>query len=153
MPSMSIAIYLGMKRTCMFTVCVFNCIITLHAFLLAVPPNVLAGNRSLLALEQESVTICFSIENASPEVEVLNIRWFFTLDGTSDTDSMDITDEAIIGDTTLTFSDSRLELSLRGLTQDAAGIYRLVATNPAGIAFDFTNLTIQGNRACVANIL
>ena len=107
----------------------------------------------MLALEQESVTICFSIENASPEVEVLNIRWYFTLDGTSDTDSMDITDEAIIGDTTLTFSDSRLELSLRGLTQDAAGIYRLVATNPAGIAFDFTNLTIQGNRACVANIL
>ena len=121
-------------------------------FFLVVPPNVLAENRSLLALEQDSVTIRFSIENASPGVEVSNIRWYFTLDGTSDTDSMDITDEAAIGDTTLTFSDSRLELSLRGLTQDAAGIYRLVATNPAGIASDYTNLTIQGNGAYVAGI-
>ena len=128
----------------MFTVCMFNCKISLHNFLLAVPPNVLAENRSLLALEQDSVTIRFSIENAFPEVEVSNIRWYFVFDGANDTDLMDITDEATIGDTILTFSDSRLELTLRGLTQDAAGIYRLVATNPAGIALDYTNLTIQG---------
>ena len=59
---------------------------------------------------------------------------------------MDITDEATIGDTILMFSESRLELTLSGLTQDAAGIYRLVATNPVGMASDYTNLTIQGNR-------
>ena len=102
-------------------------------------------NRSLLALEQDSISIRFSIENAYPEVEVSNIRWYFTLDGTNHTDFIDITNEAMTGDTILTFSDSRLELTLSGLTQDAAGIYRLVATNPAGIASDYTNLTIQGN--------
>ena len=92
------------------------------------------------------MTIRFSIENASPEVQVSNIRWLFTLDLTIDADFIDITDENAIGDTTLTYSESRLELTLSGLTQDAAGIYVLVATNPAGMDSDFTNLTIQGNE-------
>ena len=101
----------------------------------------------MLALEQDDVTVRFSIENASPEVEVSNIHWYFVLHGTSDTEFMDISDKATLGDTILTFSGSRLEMTLSGLTQDAAGIYRLVATNPAGIASGYTNLTIQGNGA------
>ena len=105
------------------------------------PPNVLAENRTLLALEEDSVTIRFSIQDASPDVLVSNIRWFFIL---VNEDPIDITDEIAIGDTTLMYSESRLELTLSGLTQDAAGIYRLEATNPAGVDSDYTNLTIQG---------
>ena len=69
------------------------------------------------------------------------------LDGTSNIDFMNITNEAMIGDTIPTFSDSRLDLTLSGLTQNAAGTYRLVATNQGGTNFSFTNLTIQGNRS------
>ena len=106
------------------------------------PPIVLTNNRALLGLEQESITICFSTIDASPLVQLSDIRWFFIAG--VDVPEIDITEEEVLGETTLTFSESRLELSLSGLTQDAAGIYRLVATNPAGIASNYTNLTIQG---------
>ena len=105
-------------------------------------PVVLAVNSALLGLEQESITIRFSIIDASPLVQISNIRWFFI--GGVDVPEIDITEEEVLGETTLALSSSRLELSLSGLTQDAAGIYRLVVTNPAGIASNYTNLTIQG---------
>ena len=109
---------------------------------LAVPPVVLADNPALLGLEQESITISFSIDNASPLVQLSDIRWFFIAG--VDVPEIDITEEEVLGETTLTFSESRLELTLSGITQDAAGMYRLVATNPAGVASDYTNLTIEG---------
>ena len=112
-----------------------------HHVFPSVPPIVLAGNPALLGLEQESITIRFSINDASL-VQLSNIRWFFIAG--VDVPEMDITEEEMLGETALTFSESRLELTLSGLTQDAAGIYRLVATNPAGIASDDTNLSIQG---------
>ena len=102
----------------------------------------LTSNRALLGLEQESITIRFSIIDASPLVQLSNIHWFF-IAGVGGSE-MDITEEDMLGETALTFSDSRLELSLSGVTQDAAGIYRLVATNPAGITSNYTNITIQG---------
>ena len=109
------------------------------------PPVVLADNRSLLGLEEESIAIRFSINSDSPSVQTSDIRWYFIPDDTSDdSDFTDITEQRLIGETLLVFSESRLELTLSGLTQDAAGIYMLVATNPAGMAFDNTNLTIQG---------
>ena len=106
------------------------------------PPVVLADNPALLGLEQESITIRFSINNASPLVQLSDIRWFFIAG--VDVPEIDITEEEVLGETTLTFSDSHLELTLSGITQDAAGIYRLVATNPAGISSNYTNITIQG---------
>ena len=109
---------------------------------LAVPPVVLADNPALLGLEQESITIRFSINDASPLVQLSDIRWFFIAG--VDVPEIDITEEEVLGETTLTFSESRLELTLSDITQDAAGIYRLVATNPAGVASDYTNLTIEG---------
>ena len=105
-------------------------------------PVVQAENPSLLRLEGESVTIRFSILDAFPLVQLSDIRWFFIAG--VDVSETDITEEEMLGETTLAFSDSRLELTLSVLTQDAAGIYRLVATNPAGIASNYTNLTIQG---------
>ena len=106
------------------------------------PPVVLADNPALLGLEQESITIRFSINDASPLVQLSDIRWFFIAG--VDVPEIDITEEEVLGETTLTFSESRLELTLSGITQDAAGLYRLVATNPAGVASDYTNLTIEG---------
>ena len=115
-------------------------------FTLAVPPVVLAENRTRLGLEEESITIRFSIINASPEVLPSNIRWFFLEDGgNASADFRDITESNMIGSTQLSFSDPPLALTLSGLTQEAAGLYRLVATNPAGINSDYTNLTIEGN--------
>ena len=78
-------------------------------------------------------------------MQTSDIRWYFIPDEASnDSDFTDITEQTLIGETMLMFSMSRPELTLSGLTQDAAGIYMLVATNPAGMAFDYTNLTIQG---------
>ena len=119
-----------------------------HHVFPSVPPIVLAGNPALLGLEQESITIRFSINDASPLVQLSNIRWFFIAG--VDVSEIDITEEEILGETALIFSESLLELSLSGLTQDAAGIYRLVATNPAGIASNDTNLTIQGKHNLIS---
>ena len=102
----------------------------------------LADAQQLLGLEQESVTIRFFIFEASPPVQISNRRWLF-IAGT-DAPETDITEEERLGETVLTFSESRLELTLSGLTQDAEGVYRLVATNPAGVASNYTNLTIEG---------
>ena len=78
-------------------------------------------------------------------MQTSDIRWYFRSDeASSDSDFTDITEQALIGETVLSFSESRLELTLSGLTQDAAGIYRLEAINPAGVDSDYTNLTIQG---------
>ena len=101
-----------------------------------------AENPSLLSLEDESVTIRFSISDAFPLVQFSDIQWFFIAG--IDVSEIDITEAEVLGETALAFSESRLELTLSGLTQDAAGIYRLVATNPAGVASNFVNLTIQG---------
>ena len=102
----------------------------------------LADAQQLLGLEQEDTMISFSIFDASPMVQTSAIRWLFI----TDTDGLetDITEADRLGETALTFSESRLELTLSGLTQDAEGIYRLVATNPAGTASNYTNLTIEG---------
>ena len=105
----------------------------------------LSDDRSLLGLETQSIAIRFSISDASPAVQTPDISWAFLPDEASgDSDFTDITEQAQIGETVLTFSESRLELTLSGLTQDAEGTYRLVATNPAGMDSDYTNLTIQG---------
>ena len=108
---------------------------------------VLAENRILLGLEQESLTIRFSIVDAAPPVQISDIRWYFTAAGTSDSNAIDITEQATIGETVLTFSASLLELTISGITQDATGIYRLDATNPAGTGSNFTDLEmVQGNQ-------
>ena len=125
---------------------------TLRFFCFTVLPVVEAENPSLLRLEGDNVTIRFSIFDASPMVQTSDIRWLFI----ADTDGLetDITEADRLGETVLTFSESRLELTLSGLTQDAEGIYRLVATNPAGTASNYTNLTIQGKlrpRKCQYN--
>ena len=119
-----------------------NKCISLIFICFAVLPVVQAENPSLLRLEGESATIRFSILDAFPLVQLSDIRWLFIAG--VDVSETDITEEEMLGETTIAFSDSRLELTLSGLTQDAAGIYRLVATNPAGIASNYTNLTIQG---------
>ena len=107
---------------------------------------VLAENRILLGLEQESLTIRFSIVDAAPPVQTSGIRWYFTAEGM---DAVDITEQTAIGSTALTFSASLLELTISSITQEASGIYRLDATNPAGTASNFTDLEmVQGNNCC-----
>ena len=108
---------------------------------------VLAENRILLGLEQESLTIRFSIVDAAPPVQVSNIRWFFTAGGMDESNAIDITEQTTIGETVLTFSASLLELTISSITQGASGIYTLVATNPAGTGSNFTDLEmVQGNN-------
>ena len=100
----------------------------------------------LLGLEEENVNIQFSIINDSPQVQTSDIQWFFLEDRDNASEFLDITDDNTIGSTVLSFSDSLLTLKLSGLTQEAAGIYRLVATNPAGIDSNYTSLTIEGTN-------
>ena len=80
----------------------------------------------------------FYINDAAPLVEVANIQWYFN--------DIEITDESVLVGTTLTFSysESVASLTLGGITQDAVGRYTLYARNPAGIASNYTDLSVQG---------
>ena len=112
-----------------------------------VPPVVLAENRILLGLEQETLIIRFSIVDAAPPVQTSDISWYFIPDEANASNVIDITEQTAIGGTALTFSSSRLELTISSITQEATGIYRLVATNPAGTGSNSTDLEmVQGTN-------
>ena len=108
---------------------------------------VLVENRILLGLEQETLIIRFSIVDAAPPVQPSDISWYFIPDGVNASNAFDITEQTAIGGTALTFSNSRSELTISSITQEATGIYRLVATNPAGTGSNSTDLEmVQGNN-------
>lgn len=111
----------------------------------AVPPVVLSAAEEVVALEGDSATLQFSIESASPPVQLSDIRWYFQPTGANSTD---ITQRATLPGSnstgTLVYSNDRLSLTIGRITPQADGVFTLSATNPAGTTSNSTYLSVEG---------
>ena len=119
----------------------------------AVPPVVTASSQQQQGFEGERVTIDFSIEEASPEVEPSGVRWFFLRSEEDIEATIEITEASTLGDATLEYSDTRLSLTISGLTQEVAGRYTITVSNPAGTGSAYTVLTVQGMQKCTTHLI
>jgi len=119
----------------------------------------LAPGQEVIGNETGSATLSFRIDNAAPPVVLQGLRWFYTPDlsiddpfaGQEITNLMNRTTES-----TLTFSeftDMRyINLTVSNIVQQRSGIdgetdegrYFLVATNPAGVHFNYIDLLVYG---------
>ena len=109
----------------------------------SVPPTVQAGQESIVGIQEMSVTLTFSISDASPEVQTENIQWTFRdLNGNNiniPTNPLTTTFSNLMG----VFSSDRLSLTLSGLTNDFEGMYVMTATNEAGSDSATVELVIE----------
>ena len=119
----------------------------------------LAPGQEVIGNETESVTLSFRIDDAAPSVLLEGLRWFYIPDlsindpyaGQEITNLMNRTTES-----TLTFSDYTnmhyINLTVSNIVQQRSGIgretdegrYFLVATNPAGVHFNYIDLLVYG---------
>ena len=110
----------------------------------SVRPTVQAVQGRIVGVPERSVTLTFTISDASPEVQTENIQWTFrALNGSSfniSTMSMTTTFSNLMG----VFSSDRLSLTLSGLTNDFEGAYTMTATNEAGSDSATVELVIEG---------
>ena len=112
--------------------------------LLSVPPTVQAVQGRVVGIQGMSVTLTFTISDASPEVRTENIQWTFRdLNGNNfniPTNPLTTTFSNLMG----LFSSDRLSLTLSGLTNDFEGTYTMTATNEAGSDSATVELVIEG---------
>ena len=119
----------------------------------------LAPGREVIGNETGSVTLSFRIDSAAPPVLLQDLHWFYTPDlsiddpfaGQEITNLMNRTTVS-----TLTFSEFTdmcyINLTVSNIVQQRSGIggetdegrYFLVATNPAGINFNYIDLLVYG---------
>ena len=119
----------------------------------------LAPGQEVIGNETGSVTLSFRIGSAAPPVLLEGLRWFYTPDlsindpfaGQEITNLMNRTTES-----RLTFSDytnmQYINLTVSNIVQQRSGIggetdegrYFLVATNPAGVNFNYIDLLVFG---------
>ena len=119
----------------------------------------LAPGQEVIRNETGSVTLSFRIDNAAPPVLLEGLRWFYIPDlsindpfaGQEITNLMNRTTES-----TLTFSEftdmQYINLTVSNIVQQRSGIggepdegrYFLVATNPAGVNFNYIDLLVYG---------
>ena len=119
----------------------------------------LAHEQEVIGNETGSVTLSFRIDNAAPLVLLQDLRWFYIANFCADdpfageeiTNLTNRTTESML--TFSNFTDMRyISLTISNIVQQRAGIggetdkgrYFLVATNPAGVTFSFTNLFVYG---------
>ena len=118
----------------------------------------LAPRRQVIGNETDSATLSFRIDNAAPPVLLQSLRWFYVANFGNDP----YTGEEITNltnrttESTLMFSDFTdmryISLTVSNIVQQRAGIggetdegrYFLVATNPAGVRFSYTDLLVYG---------
>ena len=116
----------------------------------------LAPGQEVIGNETGSVTLSFRIDDATPPVL---LRWFFTPDLRIDDPFAGQEITSLMNRTTvsrLTLSDYTnmhyINLTVSNIVQQRVGIggetdegsYFLVATNPAGVAFSYINLSVYG---------
>ena len=119
----------------------------------------LAFGQQVIGNETDSVTLSFRIDSAAPPVLHEALRWFYTPDlriddpfaGQEITNLRNRTTESM-----LTFSEFTnmhyINLTVSTIVQQRSGIggetdegrYFLVATNPAGVNFNYIDLLVYG---------
>ena len=119
-------------------------LLTLLVYIFAVPAVVLYTAEEVVALEGGSATLQFSIESASPPIQLSGIRWYFQPTGANY--SIDITQQATLpgSSSTLVYSNDSLSLTIGQITRQANGRFTLSATNSAGTTSNSTNLIVEG---------
>ena len=117
----------------------------------------------MIGNETGSVTLSFRIDNAAPPVLLQGLQWFYAANfrindpyaGEEITNLTNRTTESI-----LTFSDftdlryinltvSNIVQQRRGIGETDEGRYFLVATNPAGVNFNYIDLLVYGKYKCI----
>lgn len=92
----------------------------------------------MVALRDQSATLKFTIERASPDVVPVNIVWTFLPDhGTPVTLST-------ADDSRYQFSVDRRSLNVSSLQFNDSGTYTLTATNEAGVHSESMQLIVEG---------
>ena len=119
----------------------------------------LAPGRQIIGNETESATFSFRIDNAGPPVLLQGLRWFYAAnfrinDPFAGQEITNLTNRTT--ESKLTFSDftdmQYINLTVSNIVQQRTGIggetdegrYFLVATNPAGVNFNYIDLLVYG---------
>ena len=104
------------------------------------------ANRTIAALQGDSVTLNFQIINANPSVTADQIEWYFN-------DTMTLRYLTTLYGNTLAFSRDFRTLTISNLNYDIAGRISVTALNLVGSSNDYVNLIIEGTlmiiRSCV----
>ena len=118
-------------------------LLTLLVYFSAVPAMVLYAAEEVVALEGGSASLQFSIESASPPIQLSDIRWYFQPTGANY--SINITQQATLpgSSSTLVYSNDRLSLTIGQITRQANGRFTLSATNSAGTTSNSTYLIVE----------
>lgn len=93
-------------------------------------------NRSISALEGNSVVLHFQINNANPSVTADQIEWYF--------DSVALRYRTNLYGNTLAFSGDHRRLTISNLNYDIAGRFSMTARNLVGSSSDYVDLIIEG---------
>ena len=124
--------------------CCRNQVVSSVVLLPPVPPTVQAVQGRIVGVPERSVTLTFTISDASPVVQTENIQWTFRdLNGNNfniPINPLTTTFSNLMG----VFSSDRLSLTLSGLTNDFEGTYTMTATNEAGSDSVTVELVIEG---------
>ena len=107
----------------------------------AVRPLITFGDTgTVLGIVHYSITLSFTITNASPDVEPANAVWTFKAVG-----SPTILVKEQPG-SRFKFSSDRRSLTITNLTHEDEGQYTITARNPAGSDNLAVNLAIEGKK-------
>ena len=111
------------------------------------------NQSSFTASQGEELILSFVITRATPPVETDDIMWFYSRNFSSTPyTAEDITNLANrnIGSTYM-YSDDQLSLTISNIVQALTidrptdeGRYFLVAVNPAGVAFNYIDVVVNG---------
>ena len=127
----------------------------------------LALGQQVIGNETGSATLSFRIDNAAPSVLLQNLLWFYVANFGSDPyagqEITNLTNRTT--ESTLTFSGFTnmryVNLTVSNIVQQREGIggetdqgrYFLVATNPAGVNFNYIDLMVYGKYMYVFSVL
>ena len=95
------------------------------------------SNRSISALEGNSVILDFQIINANPSVTADQIVWYFN-------NTLMLRYQTTLYGNTLAFSGDFRRLTISNLNYDIAGRISVTARNLVGSSSDYVDLTIEG---------
>ena len=108
-------------------------------FCCLVPPRVLAITEDPVGVVNRTVTLSFLIDQASPVVQVHNIKWQF-----DDTTVLNNGVQALLANHM--FSADVLSLTLTNVQHSDQGVYSVTATNEAGFNSSEIFLEVEGNE-------
>lgn len=114
-------------------------LITVKCVYFVVAPTVVSpvANRSISALEGNSVVLNFQVINANPSVTADQMEWYFN-------NTLALRSRTNLYGNTLAFSADFRRLTISNLNYDIAGRFSVTARNLVGSSSDYVDLIIEG---------